>query len=573
MPRTLEQRRVLVLIAALFALTVSLAAASNALATTRYAVPGGNTTDPNCQSPAANCSIQRAADVASTGDELIVMPGTYDFGTSAGPTIGTPLEIHGQDGQPRPLLISDSGSSDWTFLDIGLGGTRIRHLAFEQDGTGAALLVAGDTPTPGVQVEDVTAVARGAGAVALQAIGDETLLRDSTAFATGAGGAAIRAGSTLDAINVTAVAIGASGIGWDQTCQNTFLVGCTGDSESFLFNTIARGGTSGSSADLKAHTGNCDSTCVTYHTTIDAQSSNYENVTSCTGCSITPASDNQIAAPQFVDKANGDFHELVTSPTRDTGGPGTFLGPSDPDGNPRTLGPAPDIGAFEYNGMPLATTLGATGVGSNSATLNASVDARGLPTSFFFQWGTSTTYGNQAPPAAANAGSAVGAHPVAATATGLPSGTTIHYRVVASSTYGTVFGADQSFTTGAGGKLRFAGALRSTGNGVSFKLRCTGGTCRGKAVLSAKERLRGSKIVGLAKTKTVTVGSKRFTIANGKTQTIKPKLNATGRKLLKKFKKLPVRLKVTLNVPGGKPVVVKTAKTTIKPKARRHKKH
>lgn len=576
MARTLEKRRALALTAALFAITVSLAAASNAFATTRFAVPGGNATDPDCTSAGANCSIQHAANVANGGDELIVTPGTYDFGAAAGPVIVSPLEIHGQDGQPRPLLTSAGGSSDWTFADLGGGGTRLRHLAFEQTGTGAGLLMAGDSPSPGVQVDDVTAVARGSGAIAIQSIGDDVLLRDSTAFATGAGGAAVHAGGELDAINVTAVAIGASGIGWDQACKTTAFVGCTGDSESFLFNTIARGGTSGTSADLKAHTGTCDSVCANYHTTIDAESSNYQSVTSCTGCSITPASDNQIATPQFVDKANGDFHELVSSPTRDTGGPGTFLGPTDPDGNPRTLGPAPDIGAYEYNGIPLATTLGATGIGSTSATLNASVDARGLGTSFFFQWGTSTTYGNQAPPSAGNAGSGVGATGVSAIATGLPSGTTIHYRVVATSTYGTTIGGDRTFTTGQGPKLRFAGALRSTGDGVSFKLGCAGGTCTGKAVLTVVERLRGSKVVGVSKAKTkrktVTVGSKSFTIAGGKTATIRPKLNATGRKLLKKFKKLPVRLKVTLTQAGGKPLVVKTGKITIKPK-KKHRKH
>jgi len=60
-------------------------------------------------------------------------------------------------------------------------------------------------------------------------------------------------------------------------------------------------------------------------------------------------------APQFVDPINGDFHLKSTSPCIDAG---TADAPELPDtdfeGNPRILGPAPDIGADEYyTGHPI----------------------------------------------------------------------------------------------------------------------------------------------------------------------------------------------------------------------------
>jgi hypothetical protein len=56
---------------------------------------------------------------------------------------------------------------------------------------------------------------------------------------------------------------------------------------------------------------------------------------------------NQSAPPLFVDPENGDFREAAGSPTIDAGIAG-LLGPLDLAGNARVLGPAPDIGAFEF---------------------------------------------------------------------------------------------------------------------------------------------------------------------------------------------------------------------------------
>ncbi len=55
---------------------------------------------------------------------------------------------------------------------------------------------------------------------------------------------------------------------------------------------------------------------------------------------------NQTAPALFVDAESRNYHEAAGSPTIDAGIAGE-LGPLDLDGNPRILGPAPDLGAYE----------------------------------------------------------------------------------------------------------------------------------------------------------------------------------------------------------------------------------
>jgi hypothetical protein len=95
---------------------------------------------------------------------------------------------------------------------------------------------------------------------------------------------------------------------------------------------------------------------------ITVDHSNYNvSHTDATGGFITDNGNNQTSAaqtePGAIFLAPGvwppNLHELATAPTID-GGIASMLGPSDPDGNPRTLGAAPDIGAFEFVPPPSA---------------------------------------------------------------------------------------------------------------------------------------------------------------------------------------------------------------------------
>lgn len=94
---------------------------------------------------------------------------------------------------------------------------------------------------------------------------------------------------------------------------------------------------------------------------------------------------------------------------------------------------------------PTATTLAASSVGSTSARLNGKVDPNGRPTTYLFEYGTTTAYGTKT--SSSSAGSGANSSNVSKTVNGLKSGTTFHFRLVATSDAGTVAGADQAFTT------------------------------------------------------------------------------------------------------------------------------
>ncbi len=98
---------------------------------------------------------------------------------------------------------------------------------------------------------------------------------------------------------------------------------------------------------------------------------------------------------------------------------------------------------------PAATTGATTNLKANEATLNATVNPEGGATSYYFQYGTTTSYGSKKPAVAASIGSGTANVAVAQTATALSANTTYHFRVVAESAGGTTYGADKTFTTAA----------------------------------------------------------------------------------------------------------------------------
>ncbi len=96
---------------------------------------------------------------------------------------------------------------------------------------------------------------------------------------------------------------------------------------------------------------------------------------------------------------------------------------------------------------PGAASASAEHVAPTTATLAAKVSPRGQATSYFFEYGTSTSYGSHTSSATlAPESSPVS---VAAGVAGLSPRTTYHFRVVAMNATGTTDGGDGAFTTGA----------------------------------------------------------------------------------------------------------------------------
>lgn len=86
-------------------------------------------------------------------------------------------------------------------------------------------------------------------------------------------------------------------------------------------------------------------------------------------------------------------------------------------------------------------------VTTSEAKLGALVGPGGIPTSYRFEYGTSSAYGQSVPFPEGAVGEGLIARTVWAAASGLAPGTTYHYRVVAMNELGTVYGPDQTFTT------------------------------------------------------------------------------------------------------------------------------
>ena len=100
---------------------------------------------------------------------------------------------------------------------------------------------------------------------------------------------------------------------------------------------------------------------------------------------------------------------------------------------------------FATAGKPVALTGAPSSVTGTSATLTGTVDPDGHATSWYFEYGSTGSYG--AKTASQNAGSSAGAKPVSVPINGLSPGRTYHFRLVASSSAGTGYGADATFAT------------------------------------------------------------------------------------------------------------------------------
>lgn len=104
------------------------------------------------------------------------------------------------------------------------------------------------------------------------------------------------------------------------------------------------------------------------------------------------------------------------------------------------------IASFQFPDMPVATTLPATEITATSAKLNATVNPYGLATEYYFEWGTTSSYGNST--SLVSAGSGTAELEVSEVISALFSDTTYHFRIVAINNDGTSFGNDLTFIPG-----------------------------------------------------------------------------------------------------------------------------
>ena len=117
---------------------------------------------------------------------------------------------------------------------------------------------------------------------------------------------------------------------------------------------------------------------------------------------------------------------------------------------------ATTTGGIVYNGTnqtfttslpPICATNPATDITSNSATLNGTVNPNSVATNAYFQWGTITSYGTTTTSTAI--GNGVVSLAVSATVSSLTLNAEYNFRVVGSSSFGTTYGTNRTFTAAA----------------------------------------------------------------------------------------------------------------------------
>ncbi len=201
----------------------------------------------------------------------------------------------------------------------------------------------------------------------------------------------------------------------------------------------------------------------------------------------------------------------------------------------RTTGTAPPP-------APKPTVSTGSAVASlSTATLNGSVNPQGKPTSYYFEFGETTNYGQQTAPQ--NAGAGTTPVSVQANLSGLRADATYHYRVVAVGPDNAIAtGEDRTFTTGGAGStmLSFFGHTSFTDqNGVGgVFLGCFGAVaCRGDMTLERSGKLIGER--------------KGYTIRANNGGIVHITLNDLGKRLLRARGNMNVKTTV-INANGQK---------------------
>jgi len=103
------------------------------------------------------------------------------------------------------------------------------------------------------------------------------------------------------------------------------------------------------------------------------------------------------------------------------------------------------VSAAAAAGSPSVTTGSTSSITSSGATVGGTVNPNGEATTYAFQYGTTSGFGHET--TLTSAGSGNTAATVSASITGLISGTTYHYRIIALNGSGTATGGDLTFKT------------------------------------------------------------------------------------------------------------------------------
>lgn len=244
---------------------------------------------------------------------------------------------------------------------------------------------------------------------------------------------------------------------------------------------------------------------------------------------------------------------------------------------PGTTGPSAYCAAAA---APTVVTGNASEITDESATLTGTVNPNGdattvvcppgikapslycatvnRPTTYYFEYGTTTSYGSRTPTATLS--SSTTATAVSAGVQGLEASTTYHYRLVASNGAGTSYGADMTFETVDKAGIKPFKIHRVVHRLTRFSLTVKV-TCNHRPFCRAKVILRRIVFTASAKASaSVIYGRGKYSLAYGQEGNVKITLTAAGRKTLKKTGKLAASV---VAVSGKTSTVIGTVKIAV----------
>jgi hypothetical protein len=291
----------------------------------RYASPTGqgSATCPKAEP----CDIVTAINSAPAQSHVILLPGTYD--DSATVTDTNPgLLISGEAGKSRPVIVSSVGSFGAVYLN---NGSRVTGLRIDYTGPTQGLVVLNGS------ADHMVVISSGD---ASRSCNVDTTLSDSLCTNSTSNGSALATvveGSASPVYrNVTAIATG-------NLSQGLAVEGDGGTTAVTATNSIFKG--VGDDVAFIPE-GDDEHESIMLHR-CDFATSYFVNSPGVTTESITVDNTDVKAAPKFAGASSGDFRERAGSPTINRA---SSVPASDTDlaGQPRTLGKAPDMGAYEF---------------------------------------------------------------------------------------------------------------------------------------------------------------------------------------------------------------------------------
>jgi hypothetical protein len=303
-----------------------LAVPAGAEAAQRYAAPNATGVDCTQTEP---CSFPDSVNGASANDEVILTAGEYTISGAPLNVVYGGLRIHGDPGGPMPKVAAELGGQP--AINLNAEGSSLSYLEVvnrETEGEGIRC-----RSTSSVDRVRATGIGEGAAGLVQE---QGCLVRDSLLRGEGTNSLGMDSRGMTEPSstvrNVTAIATGINSVG----IQSRYTGAGAGHHTLLVGNSIA----SGSTFDLRAE----DS--LPGPGMIEVSNSNFDSASADGAASVSgPA--NQAAPPAFVGATAGDYREAPGSPTIDAGS-AEGIGPLDLAGNPRMLGAAPDIGAFEF---------------------------------------------------------------------------------------------------------------------------------------------------------------------------------------------------------------------------------